>query len=196
MMKHRFPVFFLIIPVGALVIILTLFLVLNLYKIAAALGALLFRSNPVNFDLALYIAAVLIPVISGTIMGLTIVIFSKYEDREYERLWKDIWNNDAFFYGEFAQCFDSIDSSISRLEDTSEKIKYHTKEIKELGRHIAGISGPPPVVKAEKPEFFSITMGDSKVTNFRVIRPADDLIPQEPVPLPQSHQTVWFFPRK
>jgi hypothetical protein len=191
MMKRHFPFFLLIIPAGILVIILVLILALNLNRIVSALGSSFWGTSR---ETLFYIAVALVPVISGTLMGAAIVLISKKEGQEYDRLREEARKGAPSVYKELTRYFDSIDASITKLRDVSEKIKRQTEAMEELERSI--ISYPPVPAREKNPAIYSVTTGDSKVTNLRVIHSAGGLIPQEPAPLPQSHQKIWFFPRK
>jgi ABC-type lipopolysaccharide export system ATPase subunit len=174
------------------VIILALILTLNLNRIVAVLGTSFLG---VSRSTLFYIAVALVPVISGTLMGAAIVIISKKEDQEYERIRGEGREGASSVYDELTGYFNSIDASIAQLRDVSEKIKHQAEAMEELERFITQYPGPAQV-REKTPEIYSITAGDAKVTNLRVIHPVDGLIPQEPAPLPQSHQKIWFFPRK
>ncbi|MDR0624221.1 MAG: hypothetical protein LBG10_07300 [Treponema sp.] len=194
-MKRRFPVFILIIPIGALVMLLALILTLNLDRIVSALGSSVLGAGRGNLPLVFYIALALIPVISGTIMGLAIALLSKKEDEEYQRLREESRIGAPSVYEELFQSFDSIDASIAKLRDISEEIQHQAEAVEELGRYLT--DHPDTVdIKTKQPEIYSLTMGDCKITNLRVVHPVDGLVPQEPVLSPQSHQKIWFFPRK
>jgi hypothetical protein len=195
MMKHRFRVLVPLFSVGAVVILLALILALNLDHVVTALGSSFFLSNPGNSRMLIYIIAALVPVISGVIMGVAIIILLRQEDREYDQLWQEAQDAASPVYHELTQCFDSIDASIAKLQDASEKIKCQTEELEALSRRL--VEKPnPAAVKVEKPAIYIVTMGNNKVSNLKVIHHAGKLVPQGPVPLPQSHQMIWFFPHK
>lgn len=191
-MKHRFPAFLLIFPAGILVIILALILALNLNRIVSALGSSFTGVNPGTL---FYIVVALVPVICGTLMGLAILLISKKENQEYDQLWEEALKGTPPFCEDLTRYFDSIDASIDKLRNASEEIKRQTEEMEELERSINQCLEPLPA-REEKPAIYSITAGNSNVTNLRVIHPAEELIPQAPDPLPESHQKIWFFPRK
>lgn len=193
-MKHHFPFFLMIIPVGILMMVFALIFILNLEHIVSAAGSLFFGANQEHSRSLFYIAAALVPVISGIVMGVAVVMISKHEDREYEQLWQETQDGASAFYGELTRYFDSIDASIIKLRDASEKIKHQGEKMEELGRHMAEQNGPS-AVRAENPPC-SVTLVDNKITNLRIIHPVDELILQAPAPLPQSHQKIWFFPHK
>jgi hypothetical protein len=195
MMKRRFPVFLLIVPIGALVILLALILTLNLDRIVSALESSFLGANRKDSSTLFYIAVALVPIISGTLMGLAVIIVSKKEDEEYQQRWEESRAGNLSVYEEMAQCLDAIDASITKLRETSEELKDQAGAMEDLGRYFAAESDAAEV-RAEEPEIYSLTMGNSKITNIRVIHPADGLTPQEPALFPQSHQTVWFFPHK
>jgi hypothetical protein len=192
--KHPFPVFLLIIPVGAFVILLALILTLNLDRIVSALESLFLGANRKNSPVLFYIAVALVPVISGTLMGLAVIILSKKEDEEYQRRWEESRTGPSF-YEELARYFDAIDASIVKLRATSDEIKHQAGTVEDLGRYFAAESDTAGI-RAEEPEIYSLTSGDSEITNIRIIHPVEGLTPQEPALFPQSHQTAWFFPHK
>jgi uncharacterized membrane protein YgaE (UPF0421/DUF939 family) len=195
MMKHHLPIFLFIIPVGVLLIVLALVFALNLDRIVSVLSSVFLGRNSGNSEILFYVVVALVPVLSGTLMALAIIILSRNEDREYERLWKEARDTAPPFYDEFSRYCDSIDASIAKLRDASEKIKHQAEKLEGLSRSMAEKSALT-VVKVEEPSIYSVTMEEAKVTNLRIIHPVDGLIPQEPVSLPQFHQKIWFFPRK
>lgn len=194
-MKRHFPAFLLIIPAGALVILLTLILTLNLDRIVSVLESLFLGTDRKNSPLLFYITIALVPVFSGALMGLVVIIISKKEDAEYQRLWEEACEEASPFYEELARYFDIIDASITKLRDTSEQIKNQAEAVEELGRSITA-NPDTTAVRAEETESYSVTTGESTVTNLRIVHPVDGLILQEPAPFPESHQKIWFFPRK
>jgi hypothetical protein len=194
-MKRGRPFFLLIIPAGVLVIVFALILAVNLDQVVSFLGTSFLGTKMGSVEILFYTAIVLILVIAGALMGLAAALIAKKNDREEERLWQEAGRAVPSTYREITGYFDSIETSITRLGDISEQMKDQSEKIIEFHRYFAG-EPKTARVKTEGPAIYSITSGDNKVTNLRIIHPAEELIPSEPFPLPQSHQRIWFFPSK
>lgn len=192
-MKHPVPVFLLIIPIGFLVIALTV-LIASFYS-PGFFNSLFLESRKGGPPVLMYIGLVLFPVIAGVIMGLAITILSKWEDRDYERLLKTGRNDQRLLYRDFTQSVENIETSIKKIRRSSEILKYHAGALRYLGEQLQEKSSPP-TINVEQSETRSLTLENNIITDIHLIQPVEELIPPGLSQPPQIHQKQWFFPRK
>jgi hypothetical protein len=183
-MKHPASFFLPVIIPGLLAAALIVALVLFFDPLVFFLGSRIMGASPGAFRAALYIGAALVPVFVGALMALAVAALIKREDRKYEQILTETGDQ---VYDEFAPRLASIDGSILKLQKISEKIKQCREQLIELGRIFE--SGPgAPEPEPEGPETRSVTLGNAVVGNLRFVRQADEPVPPELSPLPQSHQ--------
>jgi hypothetical protein len=194
-MKHRAPVFLLIIPAGILVAALVLVMVRFFDPLVSFLGSLFMGTKLGSTMLPFYLGAALIPIIAGTLMCLAVALLLRREEREDQRILTAAREAARPMYQDFSQCLESIDASIRKLHDASEKMRLHTGKLHELRQRMEE-KRRAPAMKVEMPATSSVSLGTNVVADLRVIHPVDELIHQGLSPLPESHQSIWFFPHK
>jgi hypothetical protein len=167
-------------------VVFTVFIFIGILAAALALLALRFLDP-------LYTAAA-IPLAAGALIILAGVFIAGRGDRKFYRLLKATGGGGEPVYDEISRCLDSIDASILKLRESSEAMKINAGELNELSRWFGGEAGPPEREPDGTTE--TRTQGESVTIDVRLIHPADGPVPPGPFPLPESHQKIWFFPRK
>jgi hypothetical protein len=204
----QFPVFLFIIPAGLVVVILALFFSLHLETIIPVIDSWFPVADPKRPELLFYLSAVVIPMLSGVLMCLVIVLISRTEDkrfeRERERARQCRTRYHARVQSEFTEYLDSIDASIVKLRDVSAQMKDQTRRLSSFGRGMTGKQQheeKPPAGAVRST--ISTTLEDSRVSGLQIIHPADfyrkdlslrDPSQQELFPPHESHQKIWYFP--
>ena len=206
-MKH-FPVFLLVIFAGLLIMALMLFLALHLDTIVRVTGSLLFGENSRGSGL-FYAVAMAIPLSSGALMCLVIMLFSRAEEKRDEREREKAWRDSAGNLMKMIACVDSINLSIAKLRELSARLREQARRVSSFSGEMTGggeMTEEEPERYGEKnpaPETFSVTLEDSEVSGLRLIHPtgsgkkdlnAPDPFRQERFPPPESHQKIWYFP--
>jgi hypothetical protein len=190
-MKYSTPFILLIIPIGLVVILLALFCFRYFDPALSFLGTLFAGAGAANAEGLVYVYAALILFVCTALIGLGLIVFIKKDDREYEQ----IWNTARPVCRDFSRTLASINTSIIKLQDTSERMKQCTADLYELNRQLGGGSEMRQV-NGFAPETRSTTQGNSVITDLRLIHPLDALIPRGLSPFPQSHRRTWFYPHK
>ena len=150
-----------------------------------------------------YAVVTAIPLSSGVLMCLVVMLFSRAEDKSYEREREKARQDGAGCWAEFMAYIDSIDVSIEKLREISAQLREQTRRVSSLGDEMTEEEPERCGEKNSAPETFSITLEDSEISGLRVIYPANfgkkdlnspDPFRQEPSPLPEFHQKIWYFP--
>jgi hypothetical protein len=163
--------------------------------LASFLNTVFLKEESGSAMMPFYVAVALILLAAGALISLVSIFFMDREDRKFYWSLKDTGGGGDPVYDEISRCLDSIDASITKLKESSEAMKINAGELNELSRWLGG-EAEEPEPEIGEPETRSATLGNSVAADIRLIRPVDSLVPPGPSPLPQSHQKIWFFPRK
>jgi hypothetical protein len=180
-MKNPKSFSLLIIPAGIVVIALSIILVLNLERIVKSAGLWLFGIDPKSTGALFYLAAFFIPVLSGFLMCLAVVLIFRREYREYEENLRIASESTDDLCSSFQQNLDSINDSIASLRASTRQMKTETKRLSDLERRIGGKKNKPadgysrPAVAFENYQFWRISSEYDEAETF----------PAEPFLLPQ-----------
>jgi hypothetical protein len=134
-----------------------------------------------------YAAAVCIPVICGVIMAVIIVLISRKEDREYDLRIAAASQAMDRLYSDCAAQLDSVDVSIARMRESSEKLEKETKRISSFVRRASGTGPEGDERKSGMPgKTPAIAFEDYLFSEMRIMY-SGDIIPSALSRSPQSH---------
>ncbi|MDR3139664.1 MAG: hypothetical protein LBT95_08345 [Treponema sp.] len=138
-MKFRIPFIYIIIPVAVAVILLAFGLWMNSSYFLQPFVNWMAKFNVKSFEAYLYGMVVLVLLIPGTLMGVAIIIISKHEDKLLKEKHAIEKTNSNKNY-EIDEILHSMEVSLARIKDSSEKIKVQTERIVEISKRLSADS--------------------------------------------------------
>ncbi|MDR1287887.1 MAG: hypothetical protein LBK08_09795 [Treponema sp.] len=154
-MKFQKPLAAAVVFSGIVIIFLVCVFTTGLHDISLALSRLfgsLWSSNAF-----MYAAAALVPLLAGALMLLVIFFVSRREEKEFAERLQAARKSADEYCGECMQRLDSMNASIARIRESSEKLKRETEKLFRLNQRlknhgsssVESISGETPAILEE-----------------------------------------------